>query len=111
MFLLRRIFIDTAALSILLMSADLIAAKSNLQQQLDLLKAQVGALEAKVLEQEQEKTQQQQQLLDTPQAALEVQPNAASEKADGIKFGGAIRTNFSHTSYSDGNEDRGGDFD
>ena len=30
--------------------------------------------------------------------------------ATGLNVGGAIRTNYSHTSYSDGNKNRGGDF-
>ncbi|CAM4056537.1 porin [Pseudoalteromonas byunsanensis] len=34
-----------------------------------------------------------------------------AEKTSGIKVGGAVRTNFSHTSYNDGNKNRGGDFD
>ncbi|MBQ4850545.1 porin [Pseudoalteromonas sp. MMG012] len=36
---------------------------------------------------------------------------AAPSESSGIKVGGAVRTNYSHTSYSDGNKNRGGDFD
>ena len=36
---------------------------------------------------------------------------AEPESTDGITFGGAIRTNYSYTSYDDGNKNRGGDFD
>ena len=35
----------------------------------------------------------------------------AEKPSSGIKVGGAVRTNFSHTSYNDGNKNRGGDFD
>ena len=34
-----------------------------------------------------------------------------SESKDGITVGGAIRSNYNYTSYSEGNKDRGGDFD
>jgi hypothetical protein len=34
-----------------------------------------------------------------------------SKPSSGVKVGGAVRTNYSHTSYNDGNKNRGGDFD
>lgn len=78
----------------------------DIKQQLAALKAQIAALEQRLAEQEvaSEKT-----------AAIEAQQQLAAaddskKSQDGIKLGGAIRTNYSHTSYSDGNKNRGGDF-
>lgn len=75
----------------------------NIQQQLSELKAQIAALEAKLQLMQQQQT-----------AAAQPEPVAKPEepeKQDGIRLGGAIRTNYSHTSYDDGNKNRGGDFD
>lgn len=41
----------------------------------------------------------------------EAQDVVAEQKAGGIKVGGAVRTNYSYTSYEDGSKNRGGDFD
>ncbi|WP_372625435.1 porin [Arsukibacterium sp.] len=84
------------------------AETDEIKQQLELLKAQISALEARLVEQEQQTELAEQQSRGL--AVAEAEP-AASKKEDGIKLGGAIRTNYSHTSYSDGNKDRGGDFD
>jgi hypothetical protein len=81
----------------------------DIKQQLNLLKAQITALEARLAEQEQQQselTEQQDQLASRQDTA-----KATDDSADGIKLGGAIRTNYSHTSYNDGNKNRGGDFD
>ncbi|MEX0737761.1 MAG: porin [Pseudohongiella sp.] len=81
----------------------------DIRQQLQLLKTQIAELEARLAEQEEaqaELTTQQVLLMAGNQAEP---PQQASP--DGIQVGGAVRTNFSHTSYNDGNEDRGGDFD
>jgi hypothetical protein len=82
---------------------------SEIKQQLSQLKAQITALEARLTEQEQEQAE-----LTTQQAQLStIRANEQVENAskDGINLGGAIRTNYSHTSYNDGNKNRGGDFD
>jgi hypothetical protein len=81
----------------------------DIKQQLAALKAQIAALEQRLAEQE---------IAGEKATALlaQQQANAADKEAatdadkDGIKLGGAIRTNYSHTSYSDGNKNRGGDF-
>lgn len=74
---------------------------SELQKQVEMLQQQLS--QAKQAQAESiERTQKQDEL--APQVAK------AESKPQGIKVGGAIRTNYSYTSYSDGNEDRGGDF-
>ncbi|MDP2714436.1 porin [Rheinheimera sp.] len=78
----------------------------DIKQQLAALKAQIAALEQRLAEQE---------AAGEKAAALLAQQQVeatddSTEKTDGIKLGGAIRTNYSHTSYSDGNKNRGGDF-
>ncbi len=91
----------------------------DLQKQLQLLKQQMQQLQSK-LDAAEEKSQQQaekQAQIDVQvakqQKQLEQQTAAveAPKKESGIKVGGAVRTNFSHTSYDDGNKNRGGDFD
>lgn len=109
MFPLRRIFISSVALPFFFLPTYVIAAEDDLQQQIDLLKTQVTELEAKLLEQKQQEAQAKQS--ETQQAEPEKKAETSAEKSDGISVGGAIRTNFSYTSYSEGNEDRGGDFD
>ncbi|KKO43988.1 hypothetical protein WG68_18015 [Arsukibacterium ikkense] len=79
----------------------------EIKQQLNLLKVQIAALEARLAEQEQAQTELSAEQAELAASTPVTQPAAS---ADGIKLGGAIRTNYSHTSYSDGNKDRGGDF-
>lgn len=74
----------------------------DIKQQLAALKAQIAALELRLSEQEQASEKE---------SEPEVQQQAKSSLSDGISLGGAIRTNYSHTSYNDGNKNRGGDFD
>ncbi|MDX1391018.1 MAG: porin [Rheinheimera sp.] len=83
------------------------AASDDIKQQLEALKAQIAALEARLAQQEQPQATQQATVAMEDSAARP----AAEKPADGINLGGAIRTNYSHTSYSDGNKNRGGDFD
>ncbi|RJE71238.1 hypothetical protein BGP78_20665 [Pseudoalteromonas sp. MSK9-3] len=60
------------------------------------------------LKQQLAKLQQQiQRIEEEAIKAKQPQPSATS----GVKVGGAVRTNYSHTSYNDGNKNRGGDFD
>lgn len=84
------------------------AETDDVKQQLSQLKAQIATLEARLAEQEQAQTELSNQQAQLTASTPVEQPAAASE--DGIKLGGAIRTNYSHTSYSDGNKNRGGDF-
>lgn len=83
-------------LSALLPSHVHASEEQTLQQQLEALKAEISRLEARIAEQEQA-------------SAADTEP-AEPEQIDGIRVGGAVRTNFSHTSYNDGNKNRGGDF-
>jgi hypothetical protein len=82
----------------------------DIKQQLAALKAQIAALEQRLAEQEAatEKTAVTQATLIEQTAAVS---DADEQNTDGISLGGAIRTNYSHTSYNDGNKNRGGDFD
>ncbi|WP_428615814.1 porin, partial [Pseudoalteromonas sp.] len=91
----------------------------DLQKQLQLLKQQMQQLQTK-LDAAEKKSQQQaekQAQIDAQvakqQKQLEQQTAAveAPKKESGIKIGGAVRTNYSYTSYDDGNKNRGGDFD
>ncbi|MGP9799661.1 carbohydrate porin [Rheinheimera sp. NSM] len=79
----------------------------DIKQQLAALKAQIAALEQRLAEQE-VAGEKATALLAQQQA--DTADNAADADKDGINVGGAIRTNYSHTSYSDGNKNRGGDF-
>ncbi|MGI5307979.1 porin [Rheinheimera sp. WS51] len=108
---------------------------TELKQQLELLKKQVEMLEKKL---EQPKSQSEKNVKviklestgsasetadiermieqhsstdDSNILVIETTTKAPQEKQDGIALGGAVRTNYSHTSYSDGNKNRGGDFD
>lgn len=82
-------------------------ATDDIKQQLAALKAQIAALEQRLAEQE--VTSEKASALLAQQQA-DAADNEADANKDGIKLGGAIRTNYSHTSYSDGNKNRGGDF-
>ncbi|WP_240473134.1 porin [Arsukibacterium perlucidum] len=84
------------------------ADTDDIKQQLSQLKAQIAALEARLAEQEETQAELNSQQLEL--AANESAEQSAAASEDGIKLGGAIRTNYSHTSYSDGNKNRGGDF-
>ncbi|MBC54259.1 MAG: hypothetical protein CMQ34_10555 [Gammaproteobacteria bacterium] len=84
-------------LSALISLPALAEEQQTLQQQLDLLKAEMSRLEARIAEQEQQ------------QASAADADTAVPEQRDGVRVGGAVRTNFSHTSYGEGNKDRGGD--
>lgn len=70
------------------------ADQSSLQDQFKQLQKNMQQLETQLAD-EKEKQQATQKV----------------EDSDGVKVGGAIRTNYSVTSYNEGNKDRGGDFD
>ncbi|GAP75976.1 carbohydrate porin [Pseudoalteromonas sp. CO325X] len=85
---------------------------AQLQKQMQQLQKKLDAAEQSAEQQAQQQeeintriAQQEQQLEQT--VAME----KSVEKEDGIHVGGAVRTNFSHTSYDDDNKNRGGDFD
>lgn len=80
----------------------------ELRQQLQQLKAQLAALEQKINAQEAELVEVKHETSEVKTTVASIEP--AGKDSDGIKLGGAIRTNYSHTSYSEGNKDRSGDF-
>jgi hypothetical protein len=77
------------------------------------LKNQILELQAKL--------SQLEEIVDTATSQVAINSNTlkkqkklevtATEPKEGIKVGGAVRTNYSYTSYDDGNKNRGGDFD
>lgn len=83
---------------------------NQLQQQMQQLQQKLDAAEQKTTQQQQTIDQQiaKQQKVEEQKTATAVEPE---KKPQGIKIGGAIRTNYSHTSYEEGSQDRGGDFD
>ena len=79
------------------------------------LKAQISALQAKLVEIEEQANETTSEVAVntqtlTAQKVAEAEP-VDVESEDGITIGGAIRSNYNYTSYSEGNKDRGGDFD
>ena len=98
-------------------------------QELATLKAQISALQARLEQLENQSSvansdtagqpassdQQSTESVDLAEQKKSQESNttevAEPENSDGIEFGGAIRTNYSYTSYDDGNKNRGGDFD
>lgn len=85
----------------------------DIKQQLDALKRQIAELERRLAEQEattQTVAVPQSNLLENADISSVDNSHADDKKSNGIRLGGAIRTNYSHTSYSDGNKNRGGDF-
>ncbi|MEH6712816.1 MAG: porin [Paraglaciecola polaris] len=98
-------------------------------QELATLKAQISALQARLEQLENQSSvansdtagqpassdQQSTESVDLAEQKKSLASNttevAEPENSDGIEFGGAIRTNYSYTSYDDGNKNRGGDFD
>lgn len=83
-------------------------------EELATLKAQISALQTRLAEIEAQAELTTSSVAINSQALTEKQATVAPVKEkskDGISVGGAVRTNYSHTSYSEGNKDRGGDFD
>lgn len=87
--------------------------QTALRAQLELLKAQIAQLEARIAAQEQQSAAMVATNVEPAMDVATVVTAAETEpkNPDGIRLGGAVRTNYSHTSYSDGNKNRGGDFD
>ncbi|WP_404341826.1 carbohydrate porin [Pseudoalteromonas mariniglutinosa] len=114
--------VSKLALSIMLGTTSCLTYASDIdamQKQLQQLQQQMQQLQLQLQEAEKQSQQQakKQQQLDSQvakqQAQVEQQIATAEpkQKKQGIRVGGAVRTNFSHTSYDDGNKNRGGDFD
>ncbi|MCQ8879718.1 OprO/OprP family phosphate-selective porin [Pseudoalteromonas shioyasakiensis] len=82
-----------------------------MQTQLDQLQQQMQQLQKQLADEKAKQAQMNEKLEKQDETiAKQAQDNADSAQS-GVKFGGAIRTNYSHTSYDDGNRNRGGDFD
>ncbi|RXE86299.1 porin [Pseudoalteromonas sp. A757] len=84
--------------------------------EIDALKRQLAELQKKLtqLEQKEQARAQQEKIAKAEKAATKAETKtqvAAAETKPTIKVGGAIRTNYSYTSYDDDNKNRGGDFD
>lgn len=86
-----------------------------LQQQVELLQqqlAQVQEVKAQEQSQKQDVVVQRQTNDNQGDVVEEGTPTQAKEeKSDGIRIGGAVRTNYSVATYDDDNQDRGGDYD
>ncbi len=85
--------------------ADTATETDEIKQQLAQLKEQIVALETRLAEQEASQAEL------SEQRARDRVPLNDDASQDSIELGGAVRTNYSHTSYNDGNTDRVGDFD
>jgi hypothetical protein len=79
------------------------------------LKAQISSLQAKLVEIEEQANETTSEVALNTQTLTRQKVTEANpvevESEDGITIGGAIRSNYNYTSYSEGNKDRGGDFD
>ncbi|KKL81896.1 hypothetical protein LCGC14_1990160, partial [marine sediment metagenome] len=79
------------------------------------LKAQILALQNRLSQLEEQADASTSQLASNADTKAELASQEGSdtilESKDGITVGGAIRTNYSYTSYDEGNKNRGGDFD
>lgn len=92
---------------------------AKLNAQITALQARLSQLEnqsqqaesAKTVEEKSVKNDDSEIIVSSRQSKPVEIVDAEAEKPQGIKFGGAIRTNYSYTSYNDGNKNRGGDFD
>ena len=93
--------------SISLLYSPYLLAQQPTQDDINQLKQQIAELQRQLQQLEQRIQQPEPQ----PEPEIAETSIAEAAKPDGITVGGAIRTNFSHTSYDDGNKNRGGDFD
>lgn len=84
-----------------------LAANANatpVEEELKALKARIEQLEA----QQQKAAEKPQQI---EQVEVEVVEEVVEKKSNAVKFGGAVRVNYSYEDFDDDNADRGGDFD
>ncbi|GIU40509.1 outer membrane beta barrel protein [Shewanella sairae] len=91
---------QTLAASCITLALSANANATPIDEELAALKARIEQLES---QQQQAKEKEEQ----TQQAATEEQKSAESS----LKFGGAVRVNYSYEDFDDDNADRGGDFD
>jgi hypothetical protein len=113
------------AVCLFVLPADYASAVANsaheetaaIKQQLKELHEKILALESRLAKQEEEQKKEQRQSQEQQAQILSLRSQAKIDAStlqqmdDGINLGGAVRTNFSHVSYSEGNRNRGGDFD
>ncbi|WP_288986439.1 porin [uncultured Pseudoalteromonas sp.] len=86
----------------------------KVKQQLSSLQKQVEMLQKQLAKAEQKSEKTIERTIEQKEDIAEVKVAKHEHKPQGIKIGGAIRTNYSYTSYDtigDDNKNRGGDFD
>lgn len=83
----------------------------KVKQQLSSLQKQVEMLQKQLAKAEQKSEKSIDRTIEEKEDIAETQVAKHDHKPQGIKVGGAVRTNYSHTSYDDDNKNRGGDFD
>ena len=83
----------------------------KVKQQLSSLQKQVEMLQKQLAKAEQKSEKTIERTIEQKEDIAEVKVAKHEHKPQGIKIGGAVRTNYSHTSYDDDNKNRGGDFD
>lgn len=83
----------------------------KVKQQLSSLQKQVEMLQKQLAKAEQKSEKLIERTIEQKEDIAEVKVAKHEHKPQGIKIGGAVRTNYSHTSYDDDNKNRGGDFD
>jgi hypothetical protein len=81
---------------------------ASLKKQIQALQARLNSLEAQANATSSQTAINSDAI--TAQKNMDTAPPIEKSK-DGISVGGAIRTNYSYTSYNEGNKNRGGDFD
>lgn len=97
--------------SLSLICSPSLLAQQTTQDDINQLKQQIAQLQQQLQQLEQRLQQNASDTKPQPDAASEQNATVDREQTAGVTVGGAIRTNFSHTSYDDGNKNRGGDFD
>ena len=83
----------------------------KVKQQLSSLQKQVEMLQKQLAKAEQKSEKTIERTIEQKEDIAEVKVAKHEHKPQGIKIGGAVRTNYSHTSYDDDNKNRVGDFD
>ncbi|MCW8108186.1 carbohydrate porin [Alteromonas ponticola] len=83
------------------------------EEELSILRQQIEKLQQRLTELEQIQRQQEQKIVqaDLSQQSKDTDIETEVEEKRTVSFGGAIRTNYSYTSYDDDSKNRGGDFD
>lgn len=86
-------------------------AQQPTQDDITQLKQQIAQLQQQLQQLEQRLQQSAQHTETHTNTAAKQNSTSKNDHSSGISVGGAIRSNFSHTSYDAGNKNRGGDFD